>query len=221
MRITGRVIDNTMPGSWASRLRQRRFELVQQLIAALGPSVSILDIGGSAEFWESARDYEEIGDGVDIVLLNLYRSGSDGDHYESVVGDARAMPQYADNQFDLVFSNSTIEHVGDWNDQQRMADEVRRVGRRYYVQTPSRYFPIEPHYVFPLFHFLPMSVRASLVQRFRLGWMPRHAEREAALEAVRSIRLLTKTEMAKLFPDGTVVGERVAGLTKSLIVYGP
>jgi 2-polyprenyl-3-methyl-5-hydroxy-6-metoxy-1,4-benzoquinol methylase len=79
------------------------------------------------------------------------------------------MRQFRDHQFDVVYSNSVIEHVGDLDDMRRMAQEIQRVGKRYFLQTPNRYFPIEPHFVFPFFQFLPRPVQISLVQKFRLG----------------------------------------------------
>jgi ubiquinone/menaquinone biosynthesis C-methylase UbiE len=88
---------------------------------------------------------------VDITLLNPELSESAPSNFTAFVGDGRSMPQFEDHQFDIVFSNSTIEHVGSIDDQRAMAREIVRVGRKYYVQTPNRYFPIEPHFVFPFF----------------------------------------------------------------------
>ena len=102
-----------------------------------------------------------------------------------------------------------IEHVGGYTDQQRMAGEIRRVGRRYFVQTPNRYFPIEPHFLFPGFQFLPESARRRL---WRLG-MPR--------TPYEAIELLDAAELRELFPDAVILRERAAGLTKSLIAAGP
>jgi hypothetical protein len=143
-----------------------------------------------------------------------------GPPFSSVTGDARAMPEFADAEFDVVFSNSVIEHVGGLEDQRRMAEEIQRVGRRFFVQTPNRRFPIEPHTVFPLFQFLPLAVRVSLVRRFQLGWIPRTPDARAARGRVCSIRLLTRAEVGQLFPGATIHRERVCGLTKSFIACG-
>jgi hypothetical protein len=62
------------------------------------------------------------------------------------------------------FSNSVIEYVGDFPDQQRMADEVRRVGDRYRVQSMSKHFPIEPRFVFPFYQHLPLWLRRQVAR---------------------------------------------------------
>lgn len=213
-----RFADNSNATSVASRLRRQRFQLFADMLGD-APRVSVLDIGGRPAYWEMMTDGTDLLDRLDITLLNIKEDPNTYDGFENLVGDGREMPQFADGQFDVVFSNSTIEHVGDFADQQRMADEVRRVGRKYYIQTPNRYFPIEPHFVFPFFQFLPISVRAWLLQRFNLGWMRRQPTRADALREVRGIRLLGKSEMQELFPDASIFEERYKGLVKSFVAW--
>ena len=213
-----RFADNTSSTSVATRLRRQRFQILLDMLGD-APRVTILDIGGRPAYWEMMAEGTDLLDRLDITLLNIEDNASTHPNFTTLVGDGRAMPQFADGQFDIVYSNSTIEHVGDFADQQRMASEVRRVGRRYYIQTPNRCFPIEPHFVFPFFQFLPLATRAWLLQRFNLGWMPRQPNREAALREVRSIRLLGKADMRKLFPDAEVFAERYMGIVKSFVAY--
>jgi hypothetical protein len=153
----------------------------------------------------------------ELVLLNLSSQSITRRHARSVVGDARSMTQYKQNEFDVVFSNSVIEHVGTWSDQVRMARETRRVARRLFVQTPNRRFPIEPHFVFPAFQFLPRSAQVGLVRRFQLGHMPRCLSAAEANGCVDSIRLLTRGELVKLFPDAVIWVERILGMPKSFV----
>jgi hypothetical protein len=129
------------------------------------------------------------------------------------------MREFGDQEFDVVFSNSVIEHVGTFADQQAMASEVRRVGRRYFVQTPNKYFPIEPHFLVPGFQFLPVRLRAGWLARRRIGWYPKAASYEAALAEVTQIRLLSLSEFQRLFPEGQLFRERFFGLTKSFVIY--
>ncbi len=100
-----------------------------------------------------------------------------------------------------------------------MAEEVRRVVLSYFVQTPNRFFPMEPHFYFPLFQFFPVSARVSLVRHLNLGRRGKIRDRQEALARVTHIRLLTAGEMRSLFPGGTLFRERFMGVTKSLVVY--
>jgi hypothetical protein len=126
-----------------------------------------------------------------------------------------------DQSFDIVFSNSVIEHVGDRDQQRLFANEVRRVARRYYVQTPNRRFPIEPHLLTPFIHWLPRSWQRTIVRRFTIWqWIERPAPDRRAYyieHYLRDIRLLNRADVARLFPDAQIQQERWMGLTKSLI----
>lgn len=90
--------------------------------------LKILDAGGTNEFWEQVG-YENLGE-VRIVLLNRFMRDVSSPNMLSEVGDACDLSRYEDQEFDVVFSNSVIGHVGDFNDQMRMANEIRRVGKR-------------------------------------------------------------------------------------------
>lgn len=198
-------------------LKRRRFALFAELVSQLSRPLTILDVGGSQAYWN------RIGWGDDpdvrIVLLNLRAPQVTSRFITGVAGDATAMHQFQDDAFDVVFSNSVIEHVGDFEMQRRMASEVQRVGRRYFVQTPNYYFPLEPHFVFPCFHWLPVSTRAYLLTKRNLGFVKRKEDFESAVRTVQSVRLLTRSEMLQLFPGAHVFNERLLGLTKSLTVY--
>jgi len=130
------------------------------------------------------------------------------------------MTQFADKSFDVVFSNSVIEHVGSYENQRRMADEVMRVGRRYFIQTPNRRFPLEPHFLVPWFQYLPGEVRAQLVHRFDVGWYRRIPDLEEARAEVNSIQLLSRRKFAALFPGAAIHVERFAGIPKSFVACG-
>jgi hypothetical protein len=127
---------------------------------------------------------------------------------------------FADASFDVIYTNSVIEHVGGLEDQRRMADEIRRVGKRYFLQTPNRFFPLEPHFLFPFFQFLPISIRVFLLRNFHLGWFGRIPDAKRAKEIVESVRLLDRKDMLELFPGAHSYDERVFGMTKSFVVCG-
>ncbi|MCX5694950.1 MAG: methyltransferase domain-containing protein [Candidatus Omnitrophica bacterium] len=124
-----------------------------------------------------------------------------------------------DKEFDVVFSNSVIEHVGSFEDQKKMAGEIQRVGKMYFLQTPCFRFPLEPHFFTIGFQFLPLKAKAFLIRHFNLGWYPKERDYKKSINLASSIRLLRKYELKKLFTGGRIIPERFCGLTKSLIVY--
>jgi 2-polyprenyl-3-methyl-5-hydroxy-6-metoxy-1,4-benzoquinol methylase len=213
-----RLADNSSGSSLATHMRRARFALFLSLLRKLEGPVRVLDIGGTQAFWNLMAEGEDLD--AEITLLNLRHQPVTSSAFTSATGDARNIPQYADKSFDVVFSNSVIEHVGSYSDQKRMANEVLRVGRRYFVQTPNKRFPLEPHFIFPFFQYLPMTLRAQMLHRFDVGWYKRVSSLERARAEVESIQLLTRSRFAELFPGATIYEEKLLGLTKSFVAYG-
>jgi len=189
---------------FAGRARQRRHETYRELIRPNDDDL-IIDIGcggaGLVEFEPESRIT-----GVD--LADPPPKGYEGAHRRFVRADARALP-FVDNEFDIAYSNSVIEHL-DPSDRPAFAHEVKRVARRYFVQTPNRWFPIEPHVLIPFFQHLPPGGRQRL---WRFGvFDTTHYE---------DIELLDARELSRLFPDAVIARERIGPLTKSLMAVGP
>jgi hypothetical protein len=212
-----RMANNEDQRSLAVQFRRRRFAFFQSLLSRLERPVRTLDVGGTETYWKSME--LDAGDHVFITLLNLTQNDISLPNITSIVGDARAM-MANDASFDVVFSNSVIEHVGTYQDQRQMAKEVRRVEKRYFVQTPNKYFPLEPHFLFPLFQFLPINIRVLLLRNFKLGWFSKTPDKVKAREIVEGIRLLGKREFMALFPNAAIYEEKIFGMTKSLVAYG-
>ena len=204
---------------YGNRFRQRRLArflaLVDEVVAVKG-SCRILDVGGRHAYWQALeplwRDRP-----CHITLVNLASETVSDRRFASIAGDACDLARFGDRSFDLVHSNSVIEHVGRWQDQRRMADEVRRLAPRYFVQTPNFWFPIEPHFRVPLIHWLPEPWRVGIVMRHACGFYPRARSRDEARRILDDARLLDCGAMAELFPDAAIERERFAGFTKSLI----
>lgn len=200
--------------SASTRMRDARFELFRELLDGLPRPVRVLDVGGTNGYW-ARRGLGGAGDELDITIANAVPQPRYFENIRSVVVDATDMHTWDDGAFDVVFSNSTIEHLFTWEAQVAMASEVRRLAPAYYVQTPSFWFPLEPHYLVPGWQWLPRSLRVEVLTRRRVGHrgpMPRAAARESVAE----IRLLTTPQMRRLFPDADVVPERVGPLVKSM-----
>jgi hypothetical protein len=115
-----------------------------------------------------------------------------------------------------VFSNSLIEHVGGHAMRVRLSDEVHQLAPYHWVQTPYRYFPLEPHWLFPLMQFLPVVARGPIARRWPLAHT-RPASPDEARDSVMWTELLSVTEMKAYFPRSTMAKERLFWLTKSLI----
>ncbi|MES2372517.1 MAG: class I SAM-dependent methyltransferase [Bacteroidota bacterium] len=208
--------NNTSQQSMAHQFRFKRFLFFRSLLERLPRPVSILDIGGTQDYWNMMGFSDS---SVKITLLNLEVQPVSGDSFVSVKGNATDLSGYADQSFDIVYSNSVIEHLFTRKAQEKMANEVSRVGKYYFVQTPNYYFPIEPHWVFPFFQFLPIRSRLWLTRHFNLGHIGRITDRIAAEKQVREIQLLTGDEMQNLFPDASLYHEKILLFTKSIVAY--
>jgi hypothetical protein len=204
-------------------LRQRQQRFRQQRMRAffetftITPETSILDVGGSADTWSGLPVQPR------VTIINMPRAREAfTDHFDRVGGDACQLP-FADWSFDVVFSNSVIEHVGDFERQQQFSKEIRRVGRAFWIQTPNRYFFLETHLLTPFVHFLPQGLMKAIVRRFSVWeWManPRPDEKHYFIEHfVNDVHLLGPREMEALFPSAKLRKERWLGLTKSLIAW--
>lgn len=208
--------DFRQPHSITIKLRKKRFAFFKSLIESLPRPLKILDAGGIQVFWEKMEFCEEPG--VIIVLLNLHKERINYSNFYSVVGDVRNLSQFKDKEFDVVFSNALIQDLGNYEDQRRMANEIRRVGKRYFVQAPNRFFPIEPHFLFPFFQFFPAPIQVWLHTHFDLGYRRKIPDRQKAIAELNSIKLPCKKELIEFFPDAKIVEETFFGLTKSFMV---
>ncbi len=138
-------------------MRARRFKVFKDLVLGVGgKSVSILDIGGTIDFWDKHAPFlHDVDKPIDITIINIPPITTEKSHsfgnvsVHIVEGDATNMRSIDTFQFDLAFSNSVIEHVGNLYQQMAMANEVMRISKGYFIQTPNYWFPVEPHFLFP------------------------------------------------------------------------
>lgn len=201
------------------KFRERRFKFFVSLLDRVKSNkpVRILDIGGTEIYWERMKFASD--NSVNITLLNLEKVATKNAGFESIAGNACDLSSFRDKEFDIAFSNSVIEHLFSFENQVKMANEVRRVGKSYYVQTPNLYFPIEPHWLFPFFQFLPFETRVFLTRNFSLGHYGKIPKRDEAIEKVNEVKLLTERKMREIFPDGKIYRERFLGMVKSIVMY--
>jgi len=218
MNFRSRLVDG--PASIGARTRARRWDLLRVIFPDLA-SYRVLDLGGTPDSWLRGPVQPK-----SVTLVNLasdqLRSGDAPsepvpDWLTPLAGDACEPPAEAlDGGYDLVFSNSLIEHVGGAVRRRMLADVVRSAAPRYWVQTPYRYFPVEPHYLFPGYQFLPIAARARLARSWPLIHTPA-VDWRGGVGIALEVELLGLTELRYLFPEAKIHHERLAGLTKSLI----
>lgn len=180
---------------------------------ALTTATRVLDVGGNTGNWR----FVSVRPLLTFVNINTLFVGPElASSDRVVVADGCDLPFEA-NSYDVVFCNSVIEHLGSPAKQMRMAQEIARVGRSYFVQTPNFWFPIEPHYLAPGLQFLPDALRGFAGRWLTpWGWLE-HPSPARARAFADEIRLLTYKEMRALFPAGHVMAERLGGVSKSWI----
>jgi hypothetical protein len=178
----------------------------------------ILDVGGETAFWEN-RGWAGRDD-VRIFSLNLVPEEQRHENIKPVAGDATNLAEFADGSFDVAFSNSVIEHLFTFENQRRMASEMRRVGRAFWMQTPNFWFPMEPHFHVPGWQWMPLGLRVAMIRRWRCGWRGPCPDPAGARKLVEELRLLRESEIRSIFPGATLIAERFCGLVKSWIAIG-
>lgn len=183
-----------------------------------GPETSVLDVGvTSDERFRESNYFEQMypfpqnitcvgtEDGSHLALRYpglVYRQALSGD----------PLP-FRDAEFDVVFSNAVLEHVGSRRAQSAFVRELCRVSRRFFVTTPNRWFPVEHHTGLPLLHYLPASVFRALLSRTPY----RHWSEES------NLNILTARELVSLFPPDAEIDTRsvrFAGLPSNLVAFG-
>ncbi|MFC7275726.1 methyltransferase domain-containing protein [Paractinoplanes rhizophilus] len=198
--------------SWGGRRRARRWDWLVEVFPDLD-QMSVIDLGGDAATWTQSPLHPK-----QVHVVNIDVPPAEVPDWITVdQGDACALPaEIASRRYDLVFSNSVIEHVGGHERRLRFAESVHKLAPAHWVQTPYRYFPVEPHWIAPGMQFLPVRARAALARRWPLAHV-RSADLHDALTGVLWTELLDRSQMRYYFPGAELLSERLAGLTKSLI----
>ena len=193
---------------FSARRRAKRMAAFEQELR-LAPGTRILDLGGEALIWSGVKTP------LHITLLNLPGNNAplpqESIHtLESVEGDGCHVDAFASRSFDILFSNSTIEHVGPEARQEAFAREARRLGRAYWVQTPSIWFPIEAHTGMPFWFLWPKRIRDHFIRSWTKN-IPTFGS------YIAETRVLSKRRMKELFPEATIGVERYFCFTKSYV----
>ena len=213
------------PESFGSRMRAKRLApligLITRIHAEKG-AVRILDVGGRELYWKALPAGFLEGHNVKITILNLPcdLAGQESAVFTYAVGDACDMGGYPDNSFDIVHSNSVIEHVGNWERIKAYARESRRLAPHLFIQTPYFWFPIEPHFIKPFHHWLPKSLRVTMWLNFKMGARAKARDINEAMNKLDDEPYLLDMRMFRyLFPDCRILKERFLFFTKSMVAF--
>ncbi len=207
------------PNSLGYKFRVKRLQEFEKMFFSRFSGlekIEILDVGGTSYFWKNSTLLSHPG--LRITLLNLYPVETSHPAIHAVQGDATDMREFENGSFDLVFSNSVIEHLFTLELQQKMASEILRVGKSYFIQTPNVYFPIEAHYALPFAQYYSKGFLHFMLTQTKFSRMRKWSSAEAS-QYIAEIRLLNAQEMKALFPGASLLKEKVLGLTKSITAH--
>ncbi len=204
-------------GRASARFRGRRFELFRRLTAGMARPLRVLDVGGTEQYWIRMGVTESSE--FQVTLLNIEALPTSICGFRSIAGDACEIDSGLAGDYDLVYSNSVIEHVFSLERQQAMAAGIRRLGLPYWLQTPNYWFPIEPHFHWLGWQWYPRWLRLAMIQRVRCGMRGPVGSPDEAAALVDEVRLMNASELQSCFPEATLYRERLGPFTKSLVVY--
>lgn len=161
------------------------------------------------------------------IDVNALEEGRKKFGFNTLLLDEDSRIPVPDKFFDIVHCSSTIEHITvnknevekykssrkfsrvAFEHQRRFANEIRRVGKKYFVQTPNKCFVIKSHTWLPLVNFLPRSILIKIISFLNASTWPKKTQADW--------NLLCKQQMQELFPDAEIVKEKVLALTKSIM----
>jgi len=203
-------------GSLGNYFRNKRFKYFFDKINLLDKPISILDLGGKINFWEN-RNLSGNPNYL-ITIVNLESEISEYPNIESKVGNILELKNFKKNSFDIVFSNSVIEHLHNFQNQKKIASEILRIGKKHIIQTPNKHFFVEPHYIFPFFQYLPKKIQYKILTKTKLSRLKKW-DKKFAKQYVKEIRLLTLNELKEIFPGSKIHQEKFFGMSKSFTAH--
>jgi len=182
----------------------------------ISPQWRILDIGCGENY--RSPWFERC---LNVVGIDIRTVDTSMKPYERFVcGDACRLP-FPDNSFDLVYSNSLIEHLPTREHQRQFASEVSRVGRYYWIQTPDIGFPVDPHYLIPFFQHLPGNWQRPIADRLSGSWLLGGYYVTGGWNIsdyrFQTVLGLDGQGLSALFPRARLLRQRFVGLSQSIV----
>lgn len=189
-----------LPASvWRRVLRRQQDRIYDRFAAAFPPRPEwrVLDLGVAAHH-ERPEDYffeHRYPHVENVVAAGL----EPPERFERCYPSSRYVqvrrgepPPFEDQSFDVVFASAVVEHVGDRAAQRAFVREALRIGRRVFLTTPNRWYPVELHTILPLVHYLPAPVYRGIYRRLGFDFFADEA----------NLNLLDRRSLAALVPAG-------------------
>ena len=198
------------------KFRKRRGIFLKKIYPKIG-TFKILDLGGSSSFW---KETDILSDYENITILNIKKYQNEygeNDKINTVIYDGKIIP-FNNKSFDLIICNSVIEHVP-IIDRKLFCSEIKRVGKNYFLQTPSFYFPFEPHFVMPFLHWLPKKV-GYLFAHLSPWRILSRPDKHLIKDYFFNTNLLKENELKEYFKNSKILKEKFFLFTKSYYVIG-
>jgi SAM-dependent methyltransferase len=198
---------------WSRKSREQKFQLFHSVFQAR-PEDRVLDVGVSGKFFahytfEDSYPYPDRITAGTIRFDDLETARRAYPLATYAVFDGCRLP-FADQSFDIVFSNAVIEHIVGDNGQIQFAREIIRVGKSWFVTTPNYWFPLEPHYHLPFIQFMPRALQREYNRLFGTS-IPKGELQDLALVSARELR--------RLFPTSVIARMRVTFWPETLVAY--
>ena len=90
---------------------------------------------------------------------------------------------------DVVISNATIEHVGGFEQQKKMIENMLLLTKKYFIiTTPNRYHPLDFHTKLPILHWFPKKIHRKLLKLLKLEFFSKE----------ENLNLLSKKDLITL-----------------------
>lgn len=211
---------NNSVASLPTRMRCKRFRwfvlLVDNVRKNCDGPISVIDFGGTSDYWYQVYDVKNNPLDLKITLLNLSFPNHEDPWFSYITGDVTNLQTLSDQYFTIGFSNSLIEHVGTIPQQVRAIAEMKRVASFLYLQTPNFWFPWEPHYNLPFVHWFPLPIRFRILSIIDL----RLFSEEVMAYDINPINLLSLSIVKSLFAEDQHIYyyERFLIWTKSFVI---
>lgn len=218
-----------MIGTLRRYTRTRRARLFRDFIDGIPGHVRIVDLGGTISYW---REWGlKPDDRFDVTLINNHDADKTQVHECSTLPNLRnVMRDVCDltpddyREYDVIFSNSFIEHLTSHELQADVARRITECGRPYFIQTPNKYSPVDPHFprpYVPFFAAYPRTMQARLLTLGALGSGSPSPSFDAAMARLQYYHPLSRHEVRELFPNARVVMEWPMGVPMSIVAMNP